>query len=1556
MAWAISPLAKIDWEFCNITAANGCDVSVSVPERYGIKRFTCNGVIFATDSHQKNISKILSSMNGNLVYSNGKYIVHAGIYEAPTETLTEDDLIGAISIRTSLERSDRFNTIKGLFIDPAQNHKSSEFPKVQLADAVTRDNNEILEKEVQYPMTNSSYMAQRLSNKLIQLSDQQKVVSFPANLSALRITAGDRVQVSVEELNWSNKVFQCVGWTFSEDGGVNLTLREDSSTSYADPAVNEYSTVTAIGSITDAFRGVPSPSGLTVTPGLKSNELNWVNPGKTNDFGTIYVYASRNANFSSAIKIGETDGTQFIHDGSNKSLIFFPSVVNVGDTYTIRTLGNTNFVAMGAASNTVGVVFTATATGSGTGNLWETLSPGDLRYYWVRAVKNVGTDDASRSGLEPPDDPNTTVFATVGAVEVDWDNVADPTIGIDINNDTISINTGVANTTTGQTVAKSGIEAGTTIAQGGITMNQGGSIKGGQSAYNSGTGFFLGYDTNAYKFSIGNSSTEALTFDGTNLAVTGAITATSGTFTGTVNASAGAFTGDVSTDSKFIAGSGATSATMDGGDQNYRIYAGGATPDLSSFKVDSDGVVTATRLVVTRPDDLSAVIFDSARDGLVGIGLASISQDTGIVVQAPSVELTSQTNTVSVVLTASQTLTLETILALPTAKKGAGNYTTAQYPESITATMEYSTNSGSSWSTFGAAVVLTRTATTSPSDTSKFGVLTAAIDGNGNTGYRRDVHAIDAINNIHFIKSVAGFAAGSYLFRVQLSFVAGSSPDTDYEPNITGNRTLQFGTDGAGFTVDEYGVITDSPSGTATIGYVQSNYVALNNGNTITVGSGETNTFEDESSNEILVVSDTEVVARNLFRATWNGAQPTSTKIIRVTNPTGTAERFSVTEAGNLTTTTLGVTGDATITGDLTVNGTTTTVNTDNLTVKDNNITLNYSTGDSSSTANNSGITIQDAVNLTTDASLLWKTATDRFEFSHAIYAPAATFTGNVETKIIDQYQEFAAGNGDHEVQYFSKVLATYSENYFSQTYIILTTTVPQSSLAMGGFQLTFWDKYSTSTSGDVIDIYGYFSPESNGGFAGFRYNSKNPNFEPTIQVGANSSGYTVFILSNFGTSSYAQLVAKDFWSGYTSTGAARSWGQGWSFSTSNSISAYNNLDTLGRNGVTSAQITNLSTAYNYSQVGHLPLAGGTLTGALSGTSGTFTGAITATGGTSTNWNTAYTYSQVGHLPLAGGTVSAQTFFLADVAWKVSGSDAAHQRADARDDATNFSRLHWYGVDYNLTTSNFRHAWYDGAAYINITAASGTVTFDGNIAATNVSVADDLKFTGTDNFIWSPNTTSGFVGFYDPNNNRVAAKYQNDTGGWGLLGEPASGYALKVHGAISSGSIESGAITSISAIGAADDVRTGLIHYDSTAMAAGVGGQLILGYKYLSTGEYTAGAILKTYKENATSNHYGSGLKFQVRNTGFGLSTKMTLNPSGNLSVTGGIQSFGPKTQTEYPDGILTITDTTAVATGVGGGILFSGKYSGSTVTTSGSIDTRKDNATAGQFWFFNGF
>ena len=84
-------------------------------------------------------------------------------------------------------------------------------------------------------------------------------------------------------------------------------------------------------------------------------------------------------------------------------------------------------------------------------------------------------------------------------------------------------------------------------------------------------------------------------------------------------------------------------------------------------------------------------------------------------------------------------------------------------------------------------------------------------------------------------------------------------------------------------------------------------------------------------------------------------------------------------------------------------------------------------------------------------------------------------------------------------------------------------------------------------------------------------------------------------------------------------------------------------------------------------------------------------------------------------------------------------------------------------------------------------------------------------------------------------------------------------------------------------IGAGDNLRTGIISYDSTAMAADVGGQILLGYKYTSAGNYTQGAIIKMYKLNATSDDYSSGLKFQVRDSGENLATQVVIDPSGNL-------------------------------------------------------------------------
>ena len=71
------------------------------------------------------------------------------------------------------------------------------------------------------------------------------------------------------------------------------------------------------------------------------------------------------------------------------------------------------------------------------------------------------------------------------------------------------------------------VNTGALTVQDTLTVSTTGSIKGGQTAYNTGTGFFLGYSSTTYKFSIG-SSLVGMTWDGSAFSVNG------GSITGSV--------------------------------------------------------------------------------------------------------------------------------------------------------------------------------------------------------------------------------------------------------------------------------------------------------------------------------------------------------------------------------------------------------------------------------------------------------------------------------------------------------------------------------------------------------------------------------------------------------------------------------------------------------------------------------------------------------------------------------------------------------------------------------------------------------------------------------------------------------------------------------------------------------------------------------------------------------------------------------------------------------------------------------------------------------------
>ena len=141
---------------------------------------------------------------------------------------------------------------------------------------------------------------------------------------------------------------------------------------------------------------------------------------------------------------------------------------------------------------------------------------------------------------------------------------------------------------------------------------------------------------------------------------------------------------------------------------------------------------------------------------------------------------------------------------------------------------------------------------------------------------------------------------------------------------------------------------------------------------------------------------------------------------------------------------------------------------------------------------------------------------------------------------------------------------------------------------------------------------------------------------------------------------------------------------------------------------------------------------------AISGTTGSFSSTVSWSGGNSGNANTAYTYSQVGHLPLAGGTLTGNlirdkiTIDTDHVLFSRNGSYAASRAWRWRvDDSAwgNFDLKRSNGEDNTIDTLvlSFNNS---GNATFSGTVSGTTGTFTGTLSAEQLTSTDDLTVAG----------------------------------------------------------------------------------------------------------------------------------------------------------------------------------------------------------------------------------
>ncbi len=293
---------RIDWPTV-IEHADYCDVVISVPGGTQ-KRYACNGVATAEQSRRDVLESICASMAGSAVPIGSKWFIRSDKFPAAAMTIDANDLRGDVRITTSIRADERFNRCQAVYSDIARNHEAQNSEPVSRTTYVDRDNGREILREIVLPFVNEEFQAQALCYRRLDQSDHQKVLQMPVNWRPIGLAPGDVVTLTLPELSINAEPYRCIRYSLGADG-VDLTLREDRTTSYDDPAVGDYVTKTPAGTVIAPSQDVPAAQSAVAVGIEGAIRVSWTSPpARLYDFISLYV--STDDQWSNAAEVAQT--------------------------------------------------------------------------------------------------------------------------------------------------------------------------------------------------------------------------------------------------------------------------------------------------------------------------------------------------------------------------------------------------------------------------------------------------------------------------------------------------------------------------------------------------------------------------------------------------------------------------------------------------------------------------------------------------------------------------------------------------------------------------------------------------------------------------------------------------------------------------------------------------------------------------------------------------------------------------------------------------------------------------------------------------------------------------------------------------------------------------------------------------------------------------------------------------------------------------------------------------------------------------------------------------
>jgi hypothetical protein len=253
-----------------MAAANLSDEQVAITDDGSRTqmRYSLNGTFQLDRTPIEVMEEMIAAGGGALVYVQGKYRLYAGAYVPPSVTITASDLAGPIEVTTTPPRRDRFNAIRGTYIEPTRFWQASEFPMVIDQAGVAEDGEQIV-RDLDLIWIKDVIAAQRLAVQMLKRHRDSMTVRVPLRYASLNLTVWDTVALTLPDFGWTAKPFRVIAWTFDPTTGIiNVTLQEEQPQAYAfTPAESRTLPVFSPTTLVSPF-ALPAPAGLAVVEEL----------------------------------------------------------------------------------------------------------------------------------------------------------------------------------------------------------------------------------------------------------------------------------------------------------------------------------------------------------------------------------------------------------------------------------------------------------------------------------------------------------------------------------------------------------------------------------------------------------------------------------------------------------------------------------------------------------------------------------------------------------------------------------------------------------------------------------------------------------------------------------------------------------------------------------------------------------------------------------------------------------------------------------------------------------------------------------------------------------------------------------------------------------------------------------------------------------------------------------------------------------------------------------------------------------------------------------------